>query len=128
MSVAKKIIGQPNLFVLESYENATSFTANPASIVYNRDFKLCLSARSRAVSRFQTGQPFPAKNNKRDKLDINKDGSVDLYFGPKAPKGKENNWLQTVHGKGWFTLLRLYSPTEAWFEGKWLPGEFELVD
>jgi len=54
-------------------------------------------------------------------------GSTALYFGPKAPAGKENNWLQTVPGKGWFTLLRLYSPTKAWYEGEWLPGEFELV-
>jgi hypothetical protein len=63
-----------------------------------------------------------------DKVSVNSDGSVDLYFGPKAPVGKESNWLQTVPGKGWFCLLRLYSPTEAWYEGKWLPGEIELVE
>ena len=56
------------------------------------------------------------------------DGSVDLYFGPKAPQGKEDNWLQTVPGKGWFLVLRLYSPTEAWFDKTWRPGEIELVD
>ena len=53
---------------------------------------------------------------------------VDLDIGPKAPAGKEGNWIQTVPGKGWFCLLRLYSPTEAWYEGKWLPGEIELVE
>jgi len=80
-------------------------------------------------SELQTGQPFPAKNNVRDEdtLVYNDDGSLDLYFGPKAPAGWEANWIQTVPGKGWFSLLRLYSPTEAWFEGEWLPGEFELV-
>ena len=36
------------------------------------------------------------------------------FFSPKAPEGKEANWIQTVKGKGWFCLLRLYSPTEAW--------------
>jgi hypothetical protein len=81
-------------------------------------------------SLLQTGQPLPSYSSERDKdkVSVNSDGSIDLYFGPKAPAGKENNWLQTVPGKGWFTLLRLYSPTEAWFEGKWLPGEFELVE
>ena len=76
------------------------------------------------------GLRIPSYSSERDKgkVSVNSDGSVDLYFGPKAPAGKENNWLQTVPGKGWFTLLRLYSPTEAWFEGKWLPGEFELVE
>ena len=54
-------------------------------------------------------------------------GSVDLYFGPEAPAGKEKNWTQTVPGKGWFVLIRLYGPLEPWFDGTWLPGEFELV-
>ena len=80
-------------------------------------------------SELQTGQPFPAKNNVRDEdtLVYNDDGSLDLYFGPEAPAGWEANWIQTVPGKGWFSLLRLYSPTEAWFDREWLPGEFELV-
>lgn len=37
----------------------------------------------------------------------NKDGSVDIYFGPNSPKGKEANWIQTISNKGWFCLLRL---------------------
>ena len=32
---------------------------------------------------------------------VNADGSVDVYFGPKAPTGKENNWVRTIPGKGW---------------------------
>jgi hypothetical protein len=79
-------------------------------------------------SELQTTQPFPGKNNTRDKMIVNDDGSIDLYFGPKAPAGKEANWLQTVPGKGWFCLLRLYSPTEAWYDKTWRPGEIELVD
>jgi hypothetical protein len=76
-------------------------------------------------SMLQTDQPLPAKNSNRDKLVPNADGSVDLYFGPKAPAGKETNWIQTVPGKGWFCLLRLYSPTQAWFDKTWRPGDIE---
>ena len=76
-------------------------------------------------SELQTGQPFPSKNNKRDKLIANADGSVDLYFGPKAPAGKEANWIQTVPGKGWFAIFRLYGPLEPWFDKTWRPGEIE---
>jgi hypothetical protein len=43
----------------------------------------------------------------------NADGSTDLYLGPKAPPGKEANWLATVPGKGYFAILRLYGPTES---------------
>jgi len=78
-------------------------------------------------SELQTDQTFPSKQSQRDKLITNKDGSIDIYFGPKAPAGKEANWIQTVPGKGWFSLLRLYSPTEAWFDKTWRPGEIELV-
>ncbi|MHC4563584.1 MAG: DUF1254 domain-containing protein [Planctomycetota bacterium] len=79
-------------------------------------------------SQLQTGQPFPSKNSTRDKMITNADGSIDLYFGPKAPAGKEPNWIQTVPDKGWFCLLRLYSPTEAWFDKTWRPGDIELVE
>ncbi len=78
-------------------------------------------------SQLQTSQKFPSKNNKKAGLVENKDGSVDLYFGPKPPKGKESNWIETVPGKGWFVALRLYGPLDAWFDNKWQPGEFGLV-
>jgi hypothetical protein len=78
-------------------------------------------------SELQTDQAFPSKQSQRDKLITNDDGSIDLYFGPKAPAGMGANWIQTVPGKGWFSLLRLYSPTEAWFDQTWRPGEIELV-
>ena len=53
------------------------------------------------------------------------DGSVDVYFGPKAAAGKEQNWVQTVPGKGWNTLLRFYSPLEPFFDKTWRPSEIE---
>ena len=78
-------------------------------------------------SQLQTSQTYPSKNSQRDKMIKNADGSIDLYYGPKAPAGKEANWTQTVPGKGWLVLLRLYGPGEAWFDQTWRPGEFEQV-
>jgi hypothetical protein len=49
----------------------------------------------------------------------NDDGSVDLYFGPTPPKGKEKNWIPTVPGRGWFAYFRLYAPTEPYFDRTW---------
>lgn len=76
-------------------------------------------------SMLQTDQQFPAVGSLTKGLLVNADGSVDVYFGPKAPVGKENNWVQTIPGKGWSTLLRLYSPLEPWFNQTWRPGEIE---
>ena len=44
---------------------------------------------------------------------MNADNSVDVYFGPKPPPGKESNWVQTMPRKGWFVILRLYGPTPS---------------
>jgi hypothetical protein len=73
-------------------------------------------------SELPTSQPFPSKNNKRDGLIYNHDGSVYLYFGPNPPDGLEKNWIQTASWKGWFTILRLNSSLESWFDKTWKPG------
>ncbi|MFH0344694.1 MAG: DUF1254 domain-containing protein [Chromatiales bacterium] len=58
----------------------------------------------------------------------NADGSTTVYFGPSKPAdAKDGNWIQTMPGKGWFTLLRLYSPLEPFFAKTWRPSEIELV-
>ena len=46
----------------------------------------------------------------------------------EAPEGVQANWTQTVPGKGWFVLLRLYGPLDPWWEKTWQPGEFERID
>jgi hypothetical protein len=78
-------------------------------------------------SMLQTDQQFPMVTSQNKELITNPDGSIDVYFGPEAPEGKENNWIQTIPGKGWFALLRLYGPFEAWFDKTWQPGEIEPV-
>ncbi|MDX3968694.1 MAG: DUF1254 domain-containing protein [Bradyrhizobium sp.] len=56
------------------------------------------------------------------------DGSTTIYFAPTQPPGvKRGNWIQTMPGKGWFTILRLYSPLEPFFAKTWRPSEVELV-
>jgi len=79
-----------------------------------------------ARSMVQTDQQFPSVSSQNKNLVVNADGSVDIHFGPKAPVQKVN-WIQTVPGKGWNTILRLYSPLEPWFDKTWRPGEIELV-
>jgi hypothetical protein len=63
----------------------------------------------------------------RQDLTKNVEGSVDLYFGPKAPKGFDKNWVPTVAGKAWFPYFCLYGPTEAHFDGKWVLPDIEKV-
>jgi hypothetical protein len=78
-------------------------------------------------SQLQTNQKFPTVGSQTEGIRQNEDGSYDIYFSPKPPKGFENNWLETVPGKGWFVALRMYGPLEHWIEKTWRPGEIELV-
>lgn len=68
-----------------------------------------------------------ADRSSRQNLRKNEDGSVDLYVGPEAPQGYENNWVPSVKGKGWYAYFRLYAPTEAHFNRTWQLDDFELV-
>jgi hypothetical protein len=78
-------------------------------------------------SMLQTDQQFPSVGSETKGMVVNPDKSVDVYFGPKAPAGKENNWVQTMPGKGYSVILRLYAPLKPWYDKTWRPGEVELV-
>lgn len=78
-------------------------------------------------SMLQTPQMNPSIDSIKNSPVLNDDGSVDLYFGPRAPAGKEQNWIQTVPGKGWFTILRMYGPLEGWIDQSWRPSEIERM-
>ena len=78
-------------------------------------------------SMLQTDQQFPSVGSQDEGLKTNADGSVDVYFGPKAPAGEDNNWVQTEPSGSWNTFLRLYGPLQPSFDKTWRPGEIELV-
>jgi hypothetical protein len=74
-------------------------------------------------SMLQTDQKNAGIDSLQDGLRYNKDGSIDIYFAPKPPPGYKNNWVQTIPGKSWFTILRMYSPLETWIDQTWRPSE-----
>ena len=90
-----------------------------------KDFWSVIVYDNQTRSMVQTDQKAPSVSSQNKALKVNADGSVDVYFGPKAPAGFENNWVQTIPGKGWFMILRLYGPLEPWFNKTWRPGEIE---
>jgi hypothetical protein len=78
-------------------------------------------------SLLRTDSPYPSLNDLTGTVQPNPDGSTDVVFGPEPPEGREANWIQTIPGKSWFTILRLYGPLEPWFDKTWRPGEIEAV-
>jgi len=76
----------------------------------------------------ETDQKTGGLDSNNPSVKPNKDGSYTMWFGPKAPNGREGNWIQTMPGKSWNVLLRIYGPEQAWFDKTWMPGDFELVE
>lgn len=76
-------------------------------------------------SQIQTDQAKAALRSLFELKDL-KGESVDLYFGPDAPAGREGRWIKTTPGKGWFVYFRIYGPQPSAFDGTWKPGDFEL--
>ena len=91
-----------------------------------KDFWSVIVYDTQTRSMLQTDQQAPSVSSQDKGLKVSSDGSVDVWFGPTAPEGKENNWVQTIPGKGWFMILRLYGPLEPFFNKTWRPGEIEL--
>jgi hypothetical protein len=66
-------------------------------------------------------------DNTQKQLQKNADGSVDIYFGPKAPEGKESNWLPTDPKRRFFLLSRFYGPEPALFDKSFKLNDIELL-
>ena len=76
----------------------------------------------------ETDQRSAGLDSNKPDLVANEDESHTVWFAPEAPEGKEGNWVQTMPGKAWHSLFRLYGPLEPWFDRTWKPGDFELVE
>ncbi len=111
-----------------AFNGAKTYQLHIPPNVPAKDFWSLVVYDTQTRSELQTGNPFPSLNNQRNAIEENPDGSVDIYFGPQAPEDKEGNWIETVPGKSWFVILRLYGPLEPWFDKTWQPGEIELME
>jgi hypothetical protein len=109
----------------EYLDGAKSYKLNlPAGIPFERFWSVMLYD-NQTRSMLQTSQPKPDLGSQSGTVKENDDGSTDMYFGPEPPEGVEDNWLQTVPGKGYIPLLRFYSPKASFFDKSWRPSEIE---
>lgn len=109
-------------------DGSRTYKVNVPADVPAKDFWSFTLYDNQTRSMLQTDAQFPAIGSNDTGVVQNEDGSYDIYFAPEAPEGKESNWVQTVPGKGWNTIFRLYGPLESWFDQTWRPGDIELVE
>ena len=133
-AMSMKIVGKGSQYAIaysdvdgNTFDGSKTYKFNvPANPPMN-DFWSFTIYDNQTRSMLQTDQQFPGIDNNKEGLVQNEDGSWDVYIGPEPPTGFEKNWIQTVPGKGWNTIFRLYGPLDPWFDGEWYPSDAELV-
>ena len=108
-------------------DGGKTYTVTLPGPIPARDFWSFMVYDNHTRSILETDQRTGGVDSKLAGMKKAKDGSVTIYFGPKPPAGQEHNWVQTMPGKGFNVLLRLYGPEQAWFDKTWKPTDFELV-
>lgn len=111
----------------EAFDGSKTYKVHIPPKVPVNDFWALTLYDTQTRSMLQTDQPFPTVGSQDKGFVQNKDGSYDVYFAPEAPKGFEHNWLQTIPGKSWFVILRMYGPLKPFIDKTWRAGEIEEI-
>jgi hypothetical protein len=134
-AMSLKIIGKGSQYAIaysdangNIFDGSRTYKINVPANPPMKDFWSFTVYDNQTRSMLQTDQQFPGIDNNKEGLIQNDDGSWDVYFGPEPPEGFENNWMQTIPGKGWNTIFRLYGPLEPWFDNEWYPSDAVLVN
>jgi len=134
-AMAKKIVGKGSKYAtayldknMIPLDGSKTYKVHVPPNVPVKEFWSFTLYNNQTRAMLQTDQRFPGLDQNKEGLKVNKDGSVDIYFGPKPPKGLKNNWIQTIPNRGWNMLFRVYGPLDPWFDKEWYPGDPELVE
>jgi hypothetical protein len=79
-------------------------------------------------SMLETDQKLAGLDSLNPDVKADPDGSFTVWFGPEPPQGKESNWIQTMSGKSFNVIFRVYGPLEPWYDKTWKPGDLEQVE
>ncbi|WP_163620887.1 DUF1254 domain-containing protein [Microbacterium sp. B35-30] len=77
-------------------------------------------------SMVQSGMNDAARSG-YDEFHANADGSIDFIFGPQKPAAVDANWIETVPGRGFYPMVRFYTPTAPLFDGSWALTDIERL-
>ena len=130
-AMAEKMVGAGSQYALafvdatgSPFDGGKAYQLHvPANVPVN-NFWSVLVYDTQTRSMLQTDQEWPSVTSQDRDVTTNDDGSVDVHFGPE-PRDGGHNWIQTVPGKSWFAMFRLYGPLEPWFDKTWRLPDLE---
>jgi hypothetical protein len=133
-AMVKKIVGGGSQYLWtprdadgEFLDGSLSYSLHVPPQVPVKNFWSVVAYDASSRSMLRNGEKFPSISQYTGP-EINADGSVDIYFGPSSPSGKEKNWIKTVPGHGWFMIMRFYGPLEPFFDKSWKPEDIRRVN
>jgi len=109
------------------YDGSKTYEVTLPAPIPAKDFWSFMVYDNQTRSVLETDQKSAGVDSNSPDIKANADGSYTVWFAPEAPEGKEGNWVQTMPGKSYNILLRLYGPLQPWFDKTWMPGDLELV-
>jgi hypothetical protein len=116
----------------EPFEGAKTYQATLPKDIPAGKFWSFTVYDNQTRSMLQTPQKYPRAGSQSypsPAAEAAQDGSTTVWFAPERPEGvARGNWIETDPEKGWFTILRLYSPLPPFFDKSWRPSEIELVE
>jgi hypothetical protein len=86
-----------------------------------------VTAYDRQTHALIKNMPRASRASNAAEVQKNADGSVDIYFGPKAPAGKDANWVPTDPQRDFELMLRVYGPKKEFFDKAWVLQDVEKV-
>ncbi|WP_299356009.1 DUF1214 domain-containing protein [uncultured Shimia sp.] len=109
----------------EMYDNTKTYKLNVPADTPAKDFWSVIVYSMETKSFIRNVDRVGLSSRDAADMQVNEDGSYDIYFGPKAPAGMESNWIPTP--ESYFLLFRLYGPEEGWLQSGWILPDMEKV-
>jgi hypothetical protein len=134
-AMAKPKVGTGSVYLIGAhdskgryYDGGKTYKVTLPAPIPAKDFWSFVVYDNQTRSVLETDQKAGGVDSNSPDVKANPDGSYTVWFAPVAPQGREGNWVQTMPGKSFNILLRLYGPLQPWFDKTWMPGDLERVD
>jgi len=110
----------------DAFEGGRAYKLNvPANAPVEQYWSV--TAYDRQTHALIKNMPRPSRSSQIAQMHKNADGSVDVYFGPQSPAGKDENWVPTDPKRRFELMFRLYAPKRAFFDKVWVLPDVEPV-
>jgi hypothetical protein len=110
----------------DAFDGAKTYRLNvPANAPVEQYWSV--TAYDRQTHALIKGMPRASRSSQIPELQKNTDGSIDIVIGPKAPAGKDSNWLPTDPARKFELMARFYAPKKEFFEKKWILPDVEKI-